>query len=354
LTDRGIDYWDFFAAETRRNPAPLYERFAVGVSRDEELKQFANGCRAGQPPANILFAAVHYLLLRGADHPVRRFYPNLNGGVRAEYLDEAFPAFRDFVAKHRGELAPLVASRVTNTNEVGRSAVLHAGFRALAAEAGEPLNLIEIGPSAGLNLIWDRYRVRYVRNDQSIRAGNADAALVLETELRGDRTPPAGHTPRVASRLGLERNPVDLSRAEECDWLKALVWPDQIARFAVLERALEIHAAVPLPPIREGDALDLLPEALSEIPMDETACVYHSFVTYQFSDEKRAALDDLLVGASVRRALWRLSWEGTLSGEAPLLLYFYRDGVRTKRLLALCQPHGAWIDWRDEARERSG
>jgi hypothetical protein len=30
----GMDYWDFFAAETRRNPAPLYERFAVGVSRD--------------------------------------------------------------------------------------------------------------------------------------------------------------------------------------------------------------------------------------------------------------------------------------------------------------------------------
>lgn len=97
----------------------------------------------------------------------------------------------------------------------------------------------------------------------------------------------------------------------------------------------------------EGDALELLPDALSDIPVGNTACVYHSFVTYQFSDEKRAALDDLLVGVSLRRPVWRLSWEGTLSGEAPLLLYSYRDGTRSKRLLALCQPHGAWIEWRE-------
>jgi len=346
MNDKGFDYWDFFAADAHRNGAPLYEQFALGVGRDETLKQFANGVRPGQPPANILFGGVHYLLLRGADHPLRRFYPNLNGGRRESDLSAAFPAFRDFVETHREELAPLIRTRVTNTNEVGRSALLHAGFRALARAAGEPLHLIEIGPSAGLNLIWDRYSVCYIRGSERICAGADDAALVLTAELRGEKRPPAGRTPRIASRLGLERNPVDLTQDEERDWLKALVWPDHIARFANLERALAIHAASSPPPIREGDALELLPEALAAIPQSETACIYHSMVTYQFSEENRAALDDLLVAASLRRPVWRLSFEGTLSGDAPLILHGYRDGIREKHLLALCQPHGAWMEWR--------
>lgn len=345
MNAESVDYWEFFAAETRRNPAPLYEQLALGVSRDPAMKEFASMVRAGQPPANVLFAAVHYLLLRGGDHPLRRFYPNLNGGRRARNLEEVYPVFADFVGIHRAELAALVASRVTNTNEVGRSAVLHTGFRVLAQEAGAPLHLIELGPSAGLNLVWDRYGVCYRRGDESVRAGAPDAALVLDCEVRSASWPPGGATPRVGSRVGLERHPVDLSRADERDWLKALVWPDQIERFARIEAALAIVSRDP-PPIREGDALDLLPEALSEIPTDETACVFHSFVTYQFSDDERAALDDLLVAASLRRPVWRLGFEGTRSGDAPLCLYTYRDAIRSKRLLALCQPHGAWIDWR--------
>jgi hypothetical protein len=117
-----------------------------------------------------------------------------------------------------------------------------------------------------------------------------------------------------------------------------------VARFAKLDSALVV-ASREKRPIRCGDALELLPQALSEAPAHETACVYHSFVTYQFSQEKRAALDDLLVAASLRRPVSRLSFEGTLSGDAPLILYNYRAGMKTKRVLAQCQPHGAWIEW---------
>jgi hypothetical protein len=345
MTDASFDYWDFFVAETQRNAAPLYGQLARGVAKDDELKAFANTARTGQPPANILFAAVHYLLLRGARHRLRDYYPNLNDGRPVADPGGAFPAFRDFVAIHRDELAPLVRTRVTNTNEIGRSAVLHAGFRVVAQDAGEPLHLIEVGPSAGLNLIWDSYGVRYAHASGSTYAGDPEARLVLPCEARGDHLPPAGRAPMVAHRVGLERSPVDLSRPEERDWLRALVWPDQVARFDRLEAAMGLFAAE-RPSIREGDALELLPEALSEIPPDETTCVYHSFVTYQFSDANRVALDDLLVAASVRRPVWRLSWEGTLSGEAPLLLHCYRNGVRDTRLLANAQPHGAWMEWK--------
>lgn len=344
MSKLSFDYWEFFLAETRRSKAPLYEAFTRGIIGDKDLQALAHTVRPGQPPANVLYAAVHYLLLRGNNHELRRFYPNLNGGTVSDDLGDAFSLFRQFVAENHDELASIVCSRVTNTNEVGRCAVLHAGFRALAHEAGEPLHLIELGPSAGLNLIWDRYQISYHRNGAAICSGLSGAPLVIEAELRGENLPPYGRAPRLASRLGLERDPVDLSNADERDWLRALVWPDHVSRFAKLEQALAIASKENLP-IRRGDALDLLPDALGEVPEDEVVCVYHSFVTYQFSQDQRMALDNLLIAASLRRPVWRLSFEGTLSGEAPLILYGYENGTRTKRLLAECQPHGAWLEW---------
>ncbi len=260
--------------------------------------------------------------------------------------ENPFPPFKAFVGEHRAELEPLIASKVTNTNEVGRCAFLHAAFRVVAAEAGEPLHLVEIGPSAGLNQRWDSYAVRYHRGRRSFRAcGTPDpASLVLDVEMRCDVLPPTGATPKIASRVGLELNPVDLSDPDQRDWLRALVWPDQVARFGQLEKALEIAKGVKSN-IRVGDALTLLPDVLAELPKDEPVCVYHTFVTYQFSDEMRQALDDMLIAVSLRRPVWRISIEGTLSGEAPMLLYSYKDGSREKRTLAYCSGHGTWLEW---------
>ena len=334
----GFDYWDHFAAEARRARAPLYERLALGVGGDAELRAIAAGVRRGQPQANVLFGAVHYLLLRGAQHSLRGFYRNLGGMEEGD----PFPAFRDFVLRDREILAPIIASRITNTNEVARSALLAAGFRAAAQEAGEPLHLIELGPSAGFNLHWDRYGVRYMRDGEHFDLEVPNAALLIECRLVGPKLPPLGPSPKVASRVGLERNPVDLSDPDARDWLKALVWPDQVQRFARLEQAL---AAAGTPPIQRGDALELLPEAMAAAPEHEPVVVYHSMVTYQFSQDMREAFDAMLIMASLRRPVWRVSLEGTLSGDCPLLLYSYRDGSKQKRHLANCNAHGEWLEW---------
>ena len=70
---------------------------------------------------------------------------------------------------------------------------------------------------------------------------------------------------------------------------------------------------------------------------------------YQFSEEMRDALDNILITASLRRPIWRLSCEGSLVsvGEAPLRLRRYSDGQKQSRILAVCHPHGAWLEWRD-------
>jgi hypothetical protein len=337
------DYWTFFIGEAERLHAPLYARLAEGVSTHAELREMADRHRPGQPPATMLFGAVHFHLLRGAEHPLRRFYPNLNGGHSVDG-EEPFPAFVDFVETRREAIADLVQSRVTNTNEVGRSAALHAGFRVLAKDAGQPLHLVEIGPSAGLNLIWDRYRIAYVAGARTFETDAANAQLTIPCELRGENVPPLGPAPRVASRVGLELNPVDLEDADVRDWLKALVWPDHKARFDRLAKAIEIRRREKAE-ILAGDALSLLPDVLARVPPRETVCVYHSMVTYQFGHALRQSFDDLLTAAGVRRPVWRLSLEWAGDNKYPLRLTRYHDGIKTEKVLALCDPHGAWIEW---------
>lgn len=338
------DYWSLFAEDARTHGnAPLYARLAEGMRDDEALKTVAAKSRRGQPYANMILAAAHYLLLRGAQHPLRQFYPNLNGGACCQGVDP-FPQFRDFVLTHKEEIEALIVTHATNTNEVGRSCILHAGFRAVAAEAGAPLALIEIGPSAGLNMLWDRYRVRYHAGDAVHQVGPAEPDLTIDCELRGAARPPLGETPVVASRVGLERNPVDLSDPDQRDWLRALVWPDNVTRFERLETALAIRLAH-RSEIRVGNALDLLTGAIAAIPETIPVCVYHTFVTYQFTEEMRETLNDLLTVAGLRRPVWRFSVEGRLGEDTPLQLYRYRDGTRDKRVLGRAHSHGRWLEW---------
>ncbi len=345
LSDRTRAYWDFFASECVRLKSPLYLRFSEAVRDDSWLSALAAKARPGQPMANLLFGAVHYLLLRGAQHPLCAYCRTLTADDALAEGDP-FPPFRDFVRGHEPEVSELIATRVTNTNEVGRSACLRTGFLLAAGEGGEPLHLIELGPSAGLNLHWHRYGYSYRKDGQAYLAGDASAGFTLETKLDGPLLPPMSPTPRLGKSIGLERSPVDLSNADDRDWLKALVWPDHRERFQRLEGALAVTQGLALD-IRKGDALSLLPDVLAECPREGSVCVYHTLVTYQFAKPERQALDDLLTLASLRRPIFRLSLEYE-DGVYPLKLARYDDGAKDTRLLALCDPHGGSMEWRDE------
>jgi hypothetical protein len=336
------DYWDFFANDAMRTGSLLYARISEGIGQDAELKALAAHAKVGQPHANLILGAVHFLLLRGADEPLRRFYPSVGGTVSPQG-ENPFPDFKAFVRKHIDQVDPLIRTRVTNTNEIGRSALLHPGFRTIAEEAGETPSLIEIGPSAGLNLIWDKYGVRYHRAGATAASVGAEAALVIDCELRGDGMPPTGPAPAVSGRIGLELNPVDLGNPDDRDWLRALIWPDQVSRLTRLDRAIELFAKEK-PQIRAGDALALLPDALAAVPRDAAAVVYHTIAVYQFSTEMREALESILTVAGLRRPVWRLSFE--YDGALYILSVIrYHDGAREETRLASCHPHGTWLEW---------
>ena len=333
------DYWRDFAEDARRQGSPLYAALSTAIDGDESLKALTAGRRPGQPPANLLLAAVHYLLLKGARHPLRGAYPTLGGGAPVESV---LPLFRDFVAAHSDAVRRLVETRVTNTNEVGRSAILRSGFGVLGQEEAATLNLIEIGPSAGLNLNWDHYGVRFSRNGAVVAEALPEAGLVLDCELKSEVTPEATAMPRLGRRLGLELHPVDLRDDDDRTWLRALVWPDQPQRLARLDAAIALYLQAPAE-IRGGDALALLPAALAQIPPHEAVCVYHTIVTYQFSAAMREALEALLVTASLRRPLWHLSLEFDGEKDFALILTYHQDGIVRSRILGSASAHGAWV-----------
>ena len=73
------------------------------------------------------------------------------------------------------------------TNEAGRSAGLMTGLLHVAARFGPDVDLLEIGSSAGLNLLTDRYAFDL----GGIRRGPDDAPVLIAPEWRGPPPPDA-------------------------------------------------------------------------------------------------------------------------------------------------------------------
>ena len=68
---------NFGLKQAPENGSPLYHALSLGVLNDPDMLRLAASCPPSQPSANLLFGAVHYLLLGGVQHPLRDFYPDV-------------------------------------------------------------------------------------------------------------------------------------------------------------------------------------------------------------------------------------------------------------------------------------
>jgi hypothetical protein len=332
---------DFSRLECRGS-SPLYERFSLGVAADAELLELAGHARKGQPVPNLFFGAVHLLLLEGAGHPLAGFYGSL-GGVWDEKVDP-YPSFRTFCLEMREEIVRLISSRMVQTNAVRRCAALLPAFTYLSRRCdGRPLALVEVGASAGLNLLWDRYRYDYGRGK---RCGPDGSPVKLSCAVRGNLLPPMpGDLPRVGYRVGIDLQPVNVNDQRATMWLRALVWPEHRERREILDHAIEIAQQEP-PTVVPGDAVEVLPGLLEDIPEDHHLCMYHSHTLNQFSAANREAFHSLIERWSRVRDLDLLSMElGKGVGHSVVGLTSYKSGVKTGGRLAECDTHGAWVKW---------
>ena len=247
----------------------------------------------------------------------------------------------DSPAQHAAFLSRFIREQSVQTNEVQRSWVLAPLFCRVAARTGSAdVNLLELGPSAGLNLVWDRYRSEYEMG----AVGPVDAPLVLRGEER--RAIPASlleHAPGVRTRIGIDKAPVDVRSDDGARLLKAFVWADQDERLVRLETAIAVLRDDP-PELVRGDFVELLPEVLAAQPRDELTIVFQTaalgYVPAPERERVRRALDD----AGVELPLAFVTAGNPRAGvhDWGLRIVYWPGGGR--EFVGHADYHGRWLD----------
>jgi hypothetical protein len=315
--------------------SPLYGRVCEAIVASPALLELA--AASLEPMANLLLAAIHAELLRDPDDELAAYYPTA-GGDRAPD-DGLRPALERFCEVRRPQLESTLATRHTQTNETSRCSALLPAFASVAD--GRPLAQIEVGASGGLNGLWDHYAYDYGGR----AAGEAGSPLQLDCQLVGPNVPPL-EPPPVVWRAGIDRSPVDLRDEADVRWLRACLWPDQAARHARLEAALQVSREHGPVEVQRGDAVELLPAVIDSAPGDALVCVFHTATLIYFGEEKIAALRRLL---AERDVVW-------IGGEAPGVLaeedigptpHFALTAGRAGELRQLGRMghHGGWLEW---------
>ncbi|WBU37851.1 DUF2332 domain-containing protein [Homoserinibacter sp. YIM 151385] len=218
----------------------VHVAWAAGVAGDAEVLERIERLPLPQRQPSLLFSLAGWL---GAP-----------GG--ADY-----PAFRDWLLEAWPRLEAAAPGRTTQTNEVMRCAPLLAALDRIPGD----LALLEIGASAGLCLLPDRYGIRF---DGAAPLGPGEPRLDCTTTGVG-RAPLA--SPRIVHRAGVDLHPLDVADQDDRRWLEALLPPDRADRLGRLRAAIgtardartsgEVAVA-----LREGDALAALPALLDEAP----------------------------------------------------------------------------------------
>jgi len=262
-----------------------------------------------------LLGGLHYLVLAG-----QASWDDVRGALESH---------RDFLARWTQE-------QDVQTNEVQRSWALLPGF--LTVADGRPLDLLELGPSAGLNLMWDRYAYRYSTGTW----GSGPLELTGEDRV----SPPAELLSRhitVARRRGIDLNPVDVTTPHGSRLLQAFVWADQAQRLERLRRAIDVARQDP-PELMRGDYVELLPAVLRDRREGAQLVVFQTASTMYLQRGALGKLRSALHEAARTEPLVYLT-----TGRAPdddgfaLELERYPDGRR--RRLGVFDFHGEWLDW---------
>jgi hypothetical protein len=346
---------------------PIYDRIARSLAADDDALRLITEQRPGSTRTALLFlGATHDLVLRHRQSELGRIY-------RGECESDPWPPFRELLFNNHREIASCMATRTTQTNEVGRSANLLAIYASVSREMtargdSRPVAIIEIGPSAGLNLLVDRYRIDYLADGAIVAsAGVSDSGVQITCELRNaQQFPGVDGMHEIALRTGLDPNPIDVTDPDEARWLQACVWPGVPDRPERLAAAIASARTDP-PLLHRGSAVDDLQSLLETIPNDVLPIVTSTWVLAYLSRTDRQAVCDIIDTRGATRDIVLVTGESpTVTPWVPAIdadLLDTSDGTPTvfgvrswfdgqchTSARAVCHPHGRWMIWPTEEK----
>jgi hypothetical protein len=241
---------------------------------------------AGQAPALRLLAALHRLVLAGQAPELAGYYPSVGGYDPPE---GAWAAAEVTLRMNAADLR-VVLRRGVQTNEPGRSAVLFGVLLWIADHCRRPVRLLEIGASAGLNLLAENFAYR----SSGALLGDPDSPLVFEGPWIGTPVPdPADSQSHltVVGRRGCDIAPIDATSRDGQLALLSYIWPDEPKRLARMRAALEVAEKYP-PIVDPAPASAWLREVLAQRQKSTVQLVWQSVFAQYLTSEDR---DDLTV-----------------------------------------------------------
>ncbi|HZO72739.1 MAG TPA: DUF2332 domain-containing protein [Ktedonobacteraceae bacterium] len=335
--------WTQAVAARFARRSPLYHQFYQGMQDDPELLALLSLVDRDQPMYVLFFSTVNLLAWRMQHRLLTEFYPHFCPHPRP--AAEAYPVFRQCCLEHADALRLLLPHARLQTNEVTRCANLLPAFELISRRAGrQPLALIEVGASAGLNLNWDRYGYRY----DHLLVGDPRSPVQLACTLKGSHLPPFPEVmPLIAQRIGIDLAPLDPQSTLDVEWLRACIWPEELERYRLLTAALQVARQHPVT-LLKGDACELLPQVLACVPEEATVCLWHSYALAQGPKVVYERVVEELLEASQARDIYHLSLElDPARGSEPRLeLWVYQGGkLASYDCFATCAVHGEAMAW---------
>jgi hypothetical protein len=275
-------------------------------------------------------------------------------------VDDAPALFRAAVLDNRAHVSDVLRTRFVQTNECGRSSVLALGLAAAADLLGaRPDVLVDAGASAGLNLLYDRYRLEVGEHGVW---GDAASPVVCACTVHGKLSAADLSLVDVPVRVGLDRAPVDVTDPIAARWLLACTWPDT-GRLERTRSAIDIAASAP-PDVRHGDLVGDIGPLLASVAEGASVTFVVTSWAYAYLDvPQREGFVAALADACRSRTVAWLSLEhpeaipglhapepASKFGTSPSLVgltVFGAGGVEMQRPLAHVHPHGSALEWID-------
>ena len=272
----------FCAEYGSRFTAQLLERCAADIEAGGPVANLVAGWPRN-PRADALSlrlaGALHAAVLTGRDAKLAAAYPADNVNWR---MDETWPLARAFLVREHDWVSDFMRS-APQTNETRRAIALLAGFLAFAQNWRGPIDMLELGASAGLNLYWDRFAYR-----TASWAWGGESAVVIDTDWQAP-APPIEARPNIRHRAACDLNPLDIADQAQRLQLKSYIWPDQPDRLARFDGAVALALRHGVD-VERASADEWLARKLAARAGDAATIVYHS-VFLQYPPRKaRAAI----------------------------------------------------------------
>jgi hypothetical protein len=318
--------------------SPLLAVLSNAVAEDDEVLALLTSLAPGQIPT-LIHCATTYLLASSPDEPLRAYLPCYAGGA-CRPMAEAYPVYREFCLRRETEIRALLASRTVQLTFPERAARFLLGLDKVAEFADGPIDLVEVGCSAGLLLQVDRYRYDFGRHGMF---GDPASPVTVKVDLLGAAAAAPTRMPQIGARCGIDLHPPDPADPDEVEWILAAIGPERVEARRNTAKALAMAAARPIEVIK-GDALAQLPRVAAR--MTGTLCVANSHCLYQWPAELCEAFDALVCELSRQRDVHRISVESQDRGPAAIMHLLYRGGdVVSSTTIGGADKAGGWIDF---------